>query len=318
MRLGIPRGYFYYEYLEFIRMIFEGTDIELVEGYENNESIYAAGSEFCADEVCFPIKLFTGQIIFLLNRCDRVLVPRIMKDCRGRLLCPKPPGLSELVCQTDYGGKLLFTRPVYFNSRRKTKKSLWELCNKLGVSKIRFNENFERAYRRQLNISKGLRCMHTEAAWEFVPLTPAEDEIILPNVRKVFLAGHSYNVYDKFVNMDMMHKLDELGIETVTDKNVTQWLREYEIEKLGFSQVPFWEAFVRIVGSALVLKDEVDGIIYLSSSSCRLDAYITEKLKTYVDDIPVMVLKLDEHRDEEDFDTKIEAFADFLKERSVS
>jgi len=45
MRLGIPRGYFYYEYLEFIRMIFEGTDIELVEGYENNESIFAAGSE---------------------------------------------------------------------------------------------------------------------------------------------------------------------------------------------------------------------------------------------------------------------------------
>jgi len=180
-----------------------------------------------------------------------------------------------------------------------------------------FDRNFERAYRRQINVSKGLNSMHIETAWEFVPQQPADGEIILPNIRKVFLTGHSYNVYDRFVNGDIMRKLDELGIESVTDKEVTQWLREYEIDKMGLIKEPFWEAFVRIAGSAMVLKDEVDGIIYLSSFSCGLDAFITEMLKIYLSDVPLMILKLDEHRGEAGFDTRIEAFADLLEQRRV-
>ncbi len=318
MRLGIPRGYFYYEYLEFIRMIFAGTDIELVEGCENNENILNAGNRFCVDEACFPIKLFVGQTAFLLDTCDGVLIPRIMKDCRGRWLCPKLLGLPELVWETDSCDKLLFTEPVYFNSRRKTKKSMWKICRQLGMPYRIFNENFEKAYRRQFNVSNGLRYMHTETSWEFAPQPSSEGEVILPNIRKVFLAGHSYNVYDKFANGDIMHKLDELGIEAVTDKNVTQWLREYEIAKLDFIKQPFWEAFVRIIGSALVLKDEVDGIIYLSSFSCGIDSFITEMLKIYAGDTPLMILKLDEHRGRAGFETRIEAFADLLEKRRVS
>ena len=318
MRLGVPRGLFYYDYMKFLMKLFDDTDVQLIWGDENSDYILKEGSRFVVDEACIPVKLFAGQTAALTEICDAVLVPRLMKNCSGRWLCPKLLGLPEMLWELPDQGKLLITEPLYFDDSRKLKKSLWALCMKMKIERKKFNKNFEKAYSFQRRISEGLINQHIEAAWEFIPPVPPEGEIILPNTLKILLTGHCYNVYDKYTNCNIMQKLDDLGIGTVTENSADHAAREKALGKLELIKAPFWESMVRIIGSALCLKNEVDGIIYLSSFSCGPDAFIAEILKEHIKEIPVMVLKLDEHKGEAGFDTRLEAFADLLERRRTA
>jgi len=318
MLLGIPRGFFYYEYIKFIRMLFHDTDVELLTGDENDENTLKLGNSLTVDEACFPIKLLVGQTERLCAKSDRVLIPRVMKDHNGRWLCPKLLGFPEFVGGVTAQEKLLIMEPLYFNDERKLKKALWNLCRELNIERSKFQRNFINAYKYQQSIASGQQNLHIEASWEFVPRQPKKGEIILPNIGKVLVIGHLYNVYDKFANGNIMEKLDELGIESLTERQVSQIEKENAVAAIDLVKRPFWEALIRCLGTALCLRQEVEGIVYLSSFSCGPDAVILELVKTYVPELPILVLKLDEHRGEAGIETRLEAFADLLEKRRVS
>ncbi|MFQ8602607.1 MAG: acyl-CoA dehydratase activase-related protein [Anaerovoracaceae bacterium] len=318
MILGIPRGYFLYDYKKFTEELFKNTDIKLYFGKENSDEIIAMGSRTVVDEACIPIKLLVGQINKLKENCDFILVPRIMKDFKGKWLCPKLLGLPEIAVSDENQENLIITEPIYFDDKRKCKKTFAKIFKSLDIDKRIFEKNFKSAYEIQRNFAYGLKKYEIEASWEFVPPVPAQGEIILPNTKKVFLAGHCYNIYDKFFNGNIMKKLDDLGIEAITENKVNPVDRENVIKEANLIKKPFWEAFVRTFGSALYLKDKVDGIIYLSSFSCGTDSFITEMIKIYIPDIPIMVLKLDEHKGSAGYETRLEAFSDLLERRQAS
>lgn len=317
MLLGVPRGFFYYDYSAFIKCLFQGTDIELLMGEENDEHVLAQGNQITVDEACFPIKLFVGQVARLRHRCDRVLIFRIMKDISGRWLCPKLLGVPELSAAETGDEDMLITEPLYFNEKKNTEKSLWRMCRRLGMDRKTFRKNFAAAYKQHACALRSGN-LSMETAQELVPNVLREGEIILPNVGKVLLTGHCYNVYDRFANGDIIKRLDDLGIDAVTDQAVSHREREAAVAALPLIKAPFWEALIRVLGTAIHLRDEVEGIIYLSSFSCGPDAFIVEMLKKYVKDIPILVLKLDEHRGEAGYETRIEAFADLLEKRRAS
>lgn len=318
MILGVPRGHFYYDYKGFLDELFDKVEIEIITGKENDENILERGSRRTVDEACVPIKLLAGQVEILTESCDKVLIPRAMKDFHGRWFCPKLLGIPELLVSVKGWDKLLVTDPIYFNDMKKTERTFKKVFHELGLKRRDFTENFKKAYGNQAEIMKNTGNYHIETSWEFVPKSLGEGEIILPNTKKVFLAGHCYNVYDKFLNLDIMKRLDDMGIETVTEKKVKPDKRERTIAGLDLIKEPFWEAFVRILGSAVSLKDSVDGIIYISSFSCGTDAFIIEMLKLYVSEKPILVLKFDEHKAVIGYETRLEAFADLLERRRVS
>lgn len=318
MFLGIPRGLFYYDYYLFIRRIFEDSEIEIIDGPENTDYILSIGNEVTVDEACLPVKLTAGQINILSKTCDFVLVPRLMKDINGRWFCPKVLGLPELISRNLSKEKMLVTEPIYLNKKRMAADVFRKISRTLGVSDKIFNKNFDSAYNELVSISKGIQNMHIEVDWEFIPQLAKTGEIILPNTRKVFLAGHCYNVYDKFANNNIMKRLDELCIGTITERDVSYSDKDEAVSKLNLIKKPFWESVIRSVGTAICLKEKVDGIIYLSSFSCGPDALIIELIKEYVPDLPMMVIKLDEHRGSAGFETRLEAFSDLLERRRTS
>lgn len=317
MFLGIPRSTFYYEYYGFIRRLFYDSGVEVVEGPENDEDVLSKGNLLSVDEACLPVKLCAGQSESLSDTCDMVFVPRIEKDFAGRWSCPKIIGLPELMMQADKNNKLLTTDPIDFSNKKAAENGFWKACKSMGMSRETFRRNFDTAYKYQRKISEGRNSMHVEADWEFTPQI-GEDEILLPNLYRVLLTGHSYNVYDKFSNDSIIEKLDELGLEAITGKDVLQHEKEAAVRRAGLIKIPFWSTLVNVLGTVLYMKDKVDGIVYLSSFSCGQDPLITELIKKYVKDKPVMVLKLDEHKGTAGLDTRLEAFADLLERRRAS
>lgn len=314
MFVGIPRSVFFYEYYGFIQRIFKDSSIEIVEGPDNDEIILSKGSRLSVDEACLPVKLIAGQVETLFDSCDLVFIPRIEKDFSGRWSCPKLIGLPELLIQVSEKGKLLTTEPIDFSNKTSAHKIFWKACRKMGMSRATFESNFDAAYNFQREIYEGKRSMHVETAWEFVPKVK-EDEIILPNLGKVMLIGHSYIIFDRFSNGNIIQKLDELALEAITEKDILQNDRNTAVSKLELMKVPFWATLVNTLGAALNMKDHVDGIVYMSSFSCGQDPFVIEMIKRHVDDLPFMVLKLDEHKGTAGFDTRLEAFADLLERR---
>lgn len=323
MVVGIPRGYFYYEYFGFMQRLFAMKDgsnsgfIKLLIGSKNNDKTLEMGSAAAVDEACLPIKLIAGQAEMMSDECDFIFVPRILKDYGGMWLCPKLLGLPELLSHISAPEKLLITEPLNFQNKKETGRRLWKACHRMGMRQKDFYENFESAYEYQKSIYTGKRRMHVEAAWEFTP-TLEEGEIILPNTGRVLLAGHCYNIYDEFASGKIMSRLDELGFDVVTEREVSYSEKREAVKRLGLIKKPFWEALIRNLGTAICLKDEIEGIVYLSSFSCGPDAVIIELIRKYAGSIPLLVVKIDEHKGYTGLQTRLEAFADLLERRRAS
>lgn len=295
MRIGVPKGFFYYTYRPFIETFFRNMNISVVYGDDSDQRILKQGIGICTDEACFPIKLFHGQVKDLSARCDKLVVPRIMRTEYGESICPKIEGLPDMA-EKAAPGQMIFTEPLYLDDRRALKKTLWKGCRELGVKKPVFQDSFEKAADMQKKSIRG----YDENDYRF----------------KVFLAGHPYHLYDRFANLNLLEKLHNMDIGVITEERVARAEKEKGLAYRELIKKPYWTFFVSLFGSVKFLeKRGIDGVVYLSSFSCGTDSFTIEMLKNNLEKLPLLVLKLDEQRGEAGFDTRLEAFLDVLKRR---
>ena len=154
----------------------------------------------------------------------------------------------------------------------------------------------------------------------FVAAMEAQVEASLENPNgnnkyKIALLGRPYNVYDSYLNMNIINKLKKEDICVLTEDSVDKDIINEEIKDL-FKR-PFWNFARNSYGFAsYVGKNQlVDGIIYISSFACGIDSIVMELIKDKVKNIPILVLKIDEQTGEAGVDTRIEAFLDMLERR---
>jgi predicted nucleotide-binding protein (sugar kinase/HSP70/actin superfamily) len=131
----------------------------------------------------------------------------------------------------------------------------------------------------------------------------------------VALLGHPYNLYDSYVNMNLVNKLHDLGIGVETVEFTQSLSIDLEMEQLY--KRPFWTYARENYGfaSSVLKEKKVEGIIYVSSFNCGTDSVIIELIKNISGNFPFLTLKMDEHTGEAGLNTRIEAFADMLERR---
>ncbi|MDD3168305.1 MAG: acyl-CoA dehydratase activase-related protein [Eubacteriales bacterium] len=293
MKIGIPGGLLYYRYEPFIRTFFNEMEVNTEYSTKSNKEIIDLGTRNCVDEACLPMKLFHGHAAKLQKTCDVIAVPRIMSCEFGESICPKFRGLPELVESGTGKSNLIFTDPIYMNDMAKLKNALKKGGRKIGVPDYRLEKAFRSATENQRNTSFGLN----ETGYR----------------RKVFLAGHPYNIYDTFANLNLLQKLHQLDIGAVTE----EWVNRFEMmeELTGLIKRPYWFFFIHNYAPAIVLmkRKEIDGIIYVSSFCCGTDSITIDMIKNRIGNFPFLVLKLDEQTGEAGFNTRLEAFREVLK-----
>lgn len=317
-KVGIPRALFYYYYFPLWKTFLEELGAEIVVSGNTTKKIIDDGSKTCVDEACLPIKVFYGHIIEIKDKVDYLLIPRYTSVSRGEYICPKFGGLPDMVRNTisklpeiidvevdlwKKGSNPLisaFEVGGYFtNERRKIRKAF---CKAI--------ESF-REYRTE--VKKGIR----------------PDDILSKKLRlikktneqrlNIAIIGHSYNVYDSYVNMEMLNKLKNNGVNILTIDMVNSKIIKEKTKNL--SKKMFWNYGTRAIGSTLHFLDrkDIDGIIYLMSFGCGIDSFVCDLVERNVrreKDIPFIVLTIDEHSGEAGMDTRIEAFIDMIRWRN--
>lgn len=135
---------------------------------------------------------------------------------------------------------------------------------------------------------------------------------------RIALIGHPYNVYDKYVSMDIITKLKKFNIDVVTVEMVCQ--KDINRQSSMLNKPMFWNYGRNAYGSALHLASEsnISGMIFITSFGCGIDSFVNdfiERLLRRKSQIPFINITIDEHSGEAGFDTRLEAFVDMLRWR---
>ncbi|MGK0468593.1 acyl-CoA dehydratase activase-related protein [Clostridium sp.] len=295
MKVGVPKGLLYYKYYPFINRFLIELDAEVITSIDTNKNILNEGVKYCVDEACLPIKIFHGHIMDIKDKCDLLIIPRIMRVRAREFICPKFCGLPEMILYSIPNLPKVMIEPIYATCE----EELYSFCKKLGAmitkDKGKIKVAFSKALEEQKNFKFGIR-----------------DEGFKKNIA---LVGHPYNLYDTFINMNIVKKLNKIGVGVITEEFVEEEQIKSEVNTL-FKR-PFWTFASNSYGftTSIAKNSGIDGAIYISSFACGIDSVVLELIQDKIEDFPFLVLKVDEHTGEGGLDTRIEAFIDMIERK---
>lgn len=295
MKVGIPKGLLYYRYYPFFETFFRELGAEIIISPDTNKEILNLGIKSSVDEACLPIKIFHGHVTYLKDKCDIMLIPRIMQLKKSEFICPKFCGLPEMITSDIINMPKIISFPIYSYNKR----SFMSFIKNSGFI---FTKNI---YKIKSAYSKALLAQTSSS----FGIADKDYDI------NIALVGHPYNLYDSYSNLNLIKKLHKLGIGIITEESIDENLINNEASHLF--KKPFWTFARESYGfSVFSAKNNlVNGIIYISSFSCGIDSVLIELIKSNLKSFPILTLKIDEQTGEAGFDTRLEAFSDMLQRR---
>ncbi|HHV98850.1 MAG TPA: hypothetical protein GXX36_04640 [Clostridiaceae bacterium] len=354
IKVGIPRGLFYYRYYPLWKTFLEELGADVVLSDHTNKRILDEGVKSCVDEACLPVKVFHGHVLNLKDRVDYLFIPRLTSISKDEYICPKIGGIPDMVKNTIKGLPQIIDTEI---NVRRSHKNMWKAVMEIGSyfsdNKFQIRKAYNKAQKVQdmydgavrkgrlpsdiLNSFQGdntnfsLIRMDENPDRMDVSLNRADVNPNRNDVRanhgsmqrgqsllNILVIGHPYNLYDSYINMDLVKKLRNNGVNLIT---VDMQDESTINKKASFLNKPMFWNFGRLaIGTAMHMleKGNIDGIIYLMSFGCGVDSFVcdlTEKRVKRMSTIPFIVLTIDEHSGEAGMNTRVEAFIDMIRWR---
>ncbi len=313
MKIGIPHSLLYYYYFPFWEELFTDLGQEVVVSEPNNERIMNKGVKYSISEICVPMKTFIGQVLELAEQdVDRIYVPRIKSIQKDVTLCPKFLGLPDMIRNSLDGMEdLLLVNTIEQNSDDISKVKDYEVFKEeLDVSQQELEQALDNASERW----QEYRSMHKQGFTSDILLSEQERSLETGDLT-IGLLGYVYNIYDKFVNMDLLGKLRDMNVNVVTFEMIDDEVIQQEVAQMDKKM--FWEFTNKLLGAGyhFLKSDEIDGIIHVTAFGCGPDSILGPFLDIDSDKYnkPFMTLRIDEQTGESHLVTRVEAFIDLLR-----
>ncbi|MCX7681306.1 MAG: acyl-CoA dehydratase activase-related protein [Anaerolineae bacterium] len=308
MRIGVPRALSFYRFHPAWAAFFEQLGIELVVSPPTNRTTLEAGLPYAVAETCLPMKLFYGHTRMLVGQVDYLLAPSIQRLTPSSSNCARLIGLPDLLRATMPDLPPLIAPNIDLSQGI---RALIPLVLEMGAPFTRNPLTLRDAVAAAWSAYRSTRQAMMEGR-----LTPADFGYpigrafpALTDGIPVGVVGHPYNLYDSFINHQLLTRLARLGVKALTPERLAPqpandyWAFEYEL-----------------VGAArLALKRGAKGLIAVVAFGCGPDAVLLEEVQRLSDEagIPLMKLVLDEHSGEAGLVTRLEAFVDMLRWREA-
>lgn len=286
------------------------------------QEIVRKGVPFYEDS-CLPLKLLIPHSRSLVGKVDALFLPRLISLDRHYILCPKFRGAPDVLRLALQDAVEIWDGAI---DLRHGKKGLDEffraMAERMGVSHTTVRRAYQRGEECYEEFSKELADRINNLRLEdlFELETPAPQESKYRHRRTVAFIGRPYNLLDPFINKDLLALAKGWGIKIVTSDTIPLHERERRVSPL--SKEIYWETSREIVGSILYFAEQrtVNGIVFVTSFKCGIDALMQEFLKRRVGThkkgkIPFMTLTFDEHTTVEGVRTRLEAFLDLIDQR---
>ena len=313
-KIGIPRGLYFYKYYPFTKSFLTELGAEAVLSPETNKEILDIGSKYCIDDACLPVKVYHGHVYFLKDKVDHVLIPRFTSISAKEYICPKFGGLPEMVKYSiPMNNPIIDIEINLYKNKLNLYKSLFSLGNMLGANPIKIKRAINKAFKIHYAYKRDLLNGNLPAI-----LIEDKKPVRIKTKSIIGIVSHPYLLYDSFINMNLLNKLSNRSIKFITPEMIDSQMIDNMCSEL--EKRIFWSGSKELIGSALYMMniDKINGILLLTSFACGIDSLSLELIirianKTY--NKPIMMLTIDEHTGEANFNTRLEAFMDLVERR---
>ena len=206
LKIGIPRGLFYYQNRYMWKYFFEKLGCEVIVSGKTNQEIIKLGNKYSCDEMCLSMKVYLGHMATLINNCDYVLVPRIDNYGLKRQTC------TNFLAAFDIASNLFSQKILNYNInyvRGKTEKQgFFYMGKQLGKSYKAIKDAYDYAKIKSHKIQKQINIDTLNK--------------LVDSKQKILLVGHDYNLEDELVGK---------SIVTYLEKNNYVVIKSYELPK---------------------------------------------------------------------------------------
>jgi predicted nucleotide-binding protein (sugar kinase/HSP70/actin superfamily) len=333
--IGFPRALLYYYYYPAWRAFFESLGQTCEVSGKTTKAVIDSGIKVTVDEACLPVKAFHGHVLSLSGVCDRVFVPRLVSVERKAYICPKLMGLPDMVRHNCKGirqiidpcidmsrnsrayvrelyatGRLFTRNPLKISVARRKAKQAYDVFVRLlqaGLTPIDAMERENRCYPN-----------HFQDSGIFHDSVSGRDKDVRSPI--IGVLGHPYIIYDSFLGMNVLDRLNLMGAKVVTMDMLQRTVVEQAAAKS--QKRVFWTIGRRLLGAGyyFLAPGTVDGCLQMSAFACGPDSFIAELLQQESArsrrKVPFMTIVVDEHTGEAGVLTRLEAFMDIV-ERSM-
>ena len=335
-RIGIPKALMFYRYFPLWHTFFEamGWRVVVSDGLKKGRIIYFEDS-------CLPMKLLVTHSIHLKGKVDHLFVPRLVSLHRTYIMCPKFRGAPDIVRLATENSISIIDETIDLRlGGNALIQSFSKIGEKLGVSKKESKKALLRAQQTHSMFQSGWidRVNRLPSRQLFQMDIPTPPPLLRREKRRgtslfhppvwrlgirsplrIALIGHPYNLYDIDINKDILALIKNLSLEILTSDSLSEGEIDRQISDL--SKEIYWSSGREIVGSLFhFLSGGVDGVIFLTSFKCGIDALLQEFIKRRLrvqggTSIPLLVLSFDEHTGREGLITRLEAFRDVMEQQ---
>ena len=323
-KIGIPRAISYYNNFPFYYGFFRELGLDVIVSDETTAKTVAAGSKLVVSDTCFPIKVYVGHVVNLLEQgCDAIFVPALQSVAYKINNCSKIRGLAEII-RNIVKTKFLMVEPTLDKTEGVMFSDFCTDCAKsVGVADKKLVKRAISAGWKMYNnffemTNSGIeyhKAMEYAISGLFVR-EPAKEKNKDYKL-SVVVTAHGYNLFDERISLNLLKKLEKAGVRAYTFADITRDKALQAIKDIGEFQ--YWANEHELTGTAayFMLHGKIDGVIALSAFGCGPDSLMTDEIMTHCENrnLPFMHLTVDEHTGEAGFVTRLEAFVDMLERK---
>lgn len=296
IKIGIPRAMLYYRYGVLWKNFFELLGLNVVLSPQTNRQILTLGTNNTIDECCLSYKIYIGHALYLSKICDYILVSRVCDYGKKDKVCTRLNGtydnLKHLIPQEQL---------IDYNIDHTKRKYEFFGFLKMG---LKFTKNIPKI------IYSYLYAKEKQKQYDKNKANEEKNKLTKPN-KKILIMSHFYNIQDKFISNYITTYLENNNLIPIYSNNIEKKTATTYSEY--FSNTLYWKYSKEMVGSFYYYQHQIDGVIYISTYPCGVDALVNNLLMLKNKDLPTLNLLIDENITELSLETKLESFIDIIK-----
>ncbi|QZY54564.1 acyl-CoA dehydratase activase-related protein [Crassaminicella profunda] len=344
-----------------LKAVFEELGVEVIPPPKCSKNTLEIGTKYSPELICIPFKITVGNYIesiergadtlFMWGGCDvcrigfyNTLQKEILKKLgyNIELICVEPfKNFKEINCFLEKLQRISGTKNYLkiFSSFVKGVKLLNEV-DKFDelVHKIRPRELLKGAvdrlydkFEKEIYLSRGYKetlkiIKRYKEALKDIEIDQKKD------ILKIGIVGEIYTVVEPFINLDLIKKLGNMGVEVHRSVVSSEFINEQldflpfinsEKEEVHRAAKDYLDTEIggharHTIGNTVrYAKENYDGVIHLLPFTCMPEIVASSILPTIEKekDIPILKIVLDEMTGEIGYLTRIEAFVDLIERR---
>jgi len=305
----IPQCLFHFSHGRIWKQFFSELGIRVLTSPASNREIIELGVKYSPNELCYPMKLAIGHIIYLIKQKKTpVFLPYMIMDtanpnATNSYFCiitqAIPAIVRNILSYNDTETYDLFT-PV-INLSEKDKYNVNQLSKCLSERYHLSEQSIDRAFK------KGMDSFETQLQKQLLLTNELETSCMNSDRPLLLFMGRAYNLYDEALNHKLIKDTARYGF-AVLPCDLFPASREDIIPE---QKNMYWSYGQKFLAIADKLKEYPNIFpVFLTNFNCGPDSFLLSMLEDIWENKPYLILELDEHSGNAGYLTRIEAFLD--------